>query len=788
MSFILVVNLTLTILSTTCFLILLLTLESQKTSRPRAIFSLLLFDYFLWSLMSLMHMANFPPAPLISWKRWALLTREVSPYLYYLFILSFLKVKKQEWRDMLVLLMTSASLLLTCTCFYLWKDANSIGYIILAVTIPTILSIAVIIIAISATKKASKQKDLILVSFSMILLLAGCITRDVLNLCLGIDLAVDKLIGIIGSALIVVVLFKHNLLDSRTFISKAAVSLVSIAATFIILISIFRVIEGEGYHLVISISSLLLYFIVLFSVSCLVSLIQPQRSRQIGLIKNNYANSVFDTLTKGGRIEDVLRTTVYNIAGDTDLELFHRMKGDKHSFKSQSSQVKLDDDELEYLKSLCECTPIGRLKLKSDFKQKASARGYESLLPLPNDGSMVGFILLGHVSRSRQNEISMLASSTALALTNKEMLFRLHREAREDQLTGLPNRLATSEKLDDIDLTGDNTFLLIEINDFRFFSQIYGLDAEEKTIILLADILKDTMPDSSFISRFSHRTFAMMLKGDTTQAEAVVDKMKTQFKLSTRDTICSVLTLSTGSTRIEEKNVDILYKKALSALEYAKARHLGYAAYSPQLKDAYKDIEMENTITAAYALTAAIDLKDNYTFRHSENVARLARLLAIRIGLDKLEQELIYESGLVHDIGKIAISESILSKPEKLTEKEYAEMKSHVYKARQIVRSMPHGHLLIDNVLSHHERWDGKGYPYGLKEKEIPIGGRCLALADAYDAMTSCRVYSPAISKQEAILEIRSNKGKQFDPVLAEEFIRMIELDEKDSSIDSTLC
>ena len=137
--------------------------------------------------------------------------------------------------------------------------------------------------------------------------------------------------------------------------------------------------------------------------------------------------------------------------------------------------------------------------------------------------------------------------------------------------------------------------------------------------------------------------------------------------------------------------------------------------------------------------------------------------------------EIVKEAGLLHDIGKISIREDILNKPEKLTPDEYEIMKSHVESAVNIIRHLPSLEYLIPAVLSHHERYDGKGYPRKLAEDNIPITGRILCIADSFDAITSVRNYKPAISLQEAITIMRSEAGKQFDPVLVDVFIDHLE-------------
>ena len=183
----------------------------------------------------------------------------------------------------------------------------------------------------------------------------------------------------------------------------------------------------------------------------------------------------------------------------------------------------------------------------------------------------------------------------------------------------------------------------------------------------------------------------------------------------------------------------------------------------------------ESCASTIYALTAAIDAKDHYTFSHSNHVAEYASVLAEALGLDDEHIEIVRQAGLLHDIGKIGTPEAILAKESRLTPEEYTIMKQHVEASIAMIRYLPSLNYVIPSVIGHHERWDGKGYPRGLAGSAIPIGARCLCLADSFDAMISKRSYKEAMSVEEALTEIRRNLGTQFDPSLGELFIRLVE-------------
>jgi HD-GYP domain-containing protein (c-di-GMP phosphodiesterase class II) len=171
------------------------------------------------------------------------------------------------------------------------------------------------------------------------------------------------------------------------------------------------------------------------------------------------------------------------------------------------------------------------------------------------------------------------------------------------------------------------------------------------------------------------------------------------------------------------------------------------------------------------ALVSAIDAKDTYTCGHSERVAWLSKELAAKLGLDATTVEQIHICGLVHDIGKIGISESILRKPAKLTDKEFDLIRAHPVIGENILKDVFQLKPVLPGVRSHHERWDGKGYPDGTHGEETPMFGRILGIADAFDAMCSSRAYRKKLDRKEVLDEITACSGSQFDPELVRLFL-----------------
>lgn len=177
------------------------------------------------------------------------------------------------------------------------------------------------------------------------------------------------------------------------------------------------------------------------------------------------------------------------------------------------------------------------------------------------------------------------------------------------------------------------------------------------------------------------------------------------------------------------------------------------------------------------ALAGAIDAKDIYTHGHSQRVAFYAREIAKRSGKSEKECNNIYLAGLLHDVGKIGISKSIINKPSRLTDEEFAKIKEHPSIGEKILSNISDAEFLREAALCHHERFDGRGYPKHLKGEDIPEIARIIAVADSYDAMTSNRSYRKLIPQETVRSEIEKGKGTQFDPQFAECMLQMIDED-----------
>ena len=240
---------------------------------------------------------------------------------------------------------------------------------------------------------------------------------------------------------------------------------------------------------------------------------------------------------------------------------------------------------------------------------------------------------------------------------------------------------------------------------------------------------------------------------------------------------------SDESTIVEErsyqiiKHEDIYDKPWFIVYVIAGAMMFGffliYLWFKRSIERANLQIRMGNETIMAIANT--VDAKDVRTSQHSMRVAEYSVLIAKRMGFSKKECENLFKAARMHDIGKIAIPDNILNKPSRLTDEEYAIMKSHTIRGEEILKGFTLIEHVKDGALYHHERFDGRGYPQGLKGEDIPLYGRIIGVADAFDAMTANRIYRNQMDIGYVLNELKKGRGTQFDPIVVDVFLEILE-------------
>lgn len=424
----------------------------------------------------------------------------------------------------------------------------------------------------------------------------------------------------------------------------------------------------------------------------------------------------------------------------------------------------------------------------------------ECAVPLRDDSGMIGIILLSEKPKKANftyRDISFLDSINSIgsiAVKNSKLFEKVYLEARTDELTGLLNRKYFYEVLQqeyEKNKNGSLALIILNIDDFKLYNQLYGNKEGDIALQNIAQIISASVGGSGHVARYSGKEFAVILPSyDVFTARNLAEVIRKQIMNMNKrasDYALKMLTVSGGICSIPyaASNVRQLIDNADMAIYMVK--HNGknaimvYTGNESKCDRKVKDFpERKEKIyseyaSTIYALTAAIDTKDHYTFSHSRNVAYYATELAYAFGMNEDCAEIVREAALLHDVGKIGIPEQILNKPGKLTDEEYEIVKGHVENSIGIIRHLPSLDYVIPAVIGHHERYDGNGYPRRIAGEDIPISARILCIADSFDAMISKRPYKEPYSVNVALKILEEQAGLQFDPKLVPVFIELVQ-------------
>ncbi|MBI4734320.1 MAG: diguanylate cyclase [Rubrobacteridae bacterium] len=365
----------------------------------------------------------------------------------------------------------------------------------------------------------------------------------------------------------------------------------------------------------------------------------------------------------------------------------------------------------------------------------------------------------------------------------------LSQDIRVDSLTGLFNHrhfhenLTSSITASDI-LLQPLSLIVFDIDDFAKINSRNGHLHGDAVLAAIGTAVRSKLREGDDAYRIGGDEFAIILPNTNFQTAS---GLAAQLKSDLQDTIRNhtgrhYLTVSMGISSYPEiaESKDDLFNTADGALYWCKFNGkdnlLVYDSNVVEIinaEDRAKKAE-ENLLTEMVrSLVSTVDARDSYTHRHSQNVSKLAGKLAIAAGFKPEEVRRIEVAGLLHDIGKIGVPDRILNKPGKLTDKEMQVIMNHPVISAHIVQSSSLKDM-AQLIQAHHERWDGNGYPDGLKGEDMPVEARILAIADTYDAMTTDRPYRKGCTVDKALAEIERCSGSQFDPKFSRIFVKMI--------------
>jgi diguanylate cyclase (GGDEF)-like protein/putative nucleotidyltransferase with HDIG domain len=382
--------------------------------------------------------------------------------------------------------------------------------------------------------------------------------------------------------------------------------------------------------------------------------------------------------------------------------------------------------------------------------------------------------------------LEQLALQIATPIENAQLYARAEQRSRIDELTGLFNRRHFEERIKE-EISRHSRYgdvfsvFLLDLDNFKTYNDIYGHPAGDILLNQIGKIIKGSVRSADQAFRYGGDEFAVILPQTAiNDAYVVAERVREQIARGMEEKEIAV-TCSIGLASYPSDGVisGELVTVADTALYYAKRTggnrvYLSSKILSEPLAEA-GIYARRNGLSAVYALVSTVETRDPYVYGHSRKVNSYAVALAEAIGLSPDDVSKVSMAALLHDIGKIGIPDKVLNKRGKLNKEDWEAIKSHPRLGANIVGNIPNLVPCVSSILYHHERWDGGGYPEGLKGEEIPIEARILAIADSFEAMTSARPYRPALSHEEVVKELRQGAGVQFDPKLVETFISIIE-------------
>lgn len=811
-----------------CYCFLLMILIGSRRNKIARHYAFYIMSMIIWSFGSFIMRTNFPPGPLF-WNRILCVGLISMPVIFYHFTLVLTDTNNQK--NKLYFGYFSGGLLLVANYSGLimsqaYAKDNFFYYTLgPAASIMALWSLCYLLLAFTNIIAKVRSNQIPLARVKLILIgSALMIFGGLLNLRPSLGrYPLDILLNTINAFFIAYSIYRYRFLEIKLIVKKGmAYSLYTLFLTGAYIIAIFSVQQILIMFMgnTTKISTLVIAVILALVFQPIKDIIQKWIDRLFyrenlnhQIILRDFSNIINNQLNLEELTDSLLKAIERGLK-PRKIHLFLKQgKDDFILFKPtqeswmQEIQYSSNHPIIQWFiqgKSRLTLTEIESLPYFTGLWRKEKKQLYQLemglIVPIKLREMIIGMIILSDkmggeaYSHGEMDFLFTLTNNAAVVIENAKLYEDAKRQAITDGLTKLYNHRYFHEVLGQyIQENTCETFsvAMVDVDLFKLYNDLYGHSAGDRALAKIAEVLKESTQEEDIIARYGGEEFAIIfpnVDGERSFKAIETIRRAVENKFYSSEHINEFLTVSIGVANYPrdgvtpEEILDCADKAMYGAKQngrnqcmvFSKAEENHYFQDQNEL-EIMQDSIKSAYFSAIYALAATIDAKDHYTYGHSENVSNYSVALAKAAGFDEEQIETVRSAGLLHDIGKIGVPEAILTKTTPLTPEEFEIMKRHVDISITIIKHVPNLVKVIPAIMCHHERYDGKGYPRGIKGESIPIEGRCLAIVDAFDAMTTDRPYRKALSMEDALKELEKNKGTQFDPVLTKIFIKLFD-------------
>jgi len=624
-------------------------------------------------------------------------------------------------------------------------------------------------------------------------------------------------IGHLANALVIgYAITKYKLLDIKLLIRKGLVySLISIFVTASFLLVLFGVhyfLQGWNTSAnLAAIFAMALFMAWLFNplrmgIQRVVDKMFYGESYDYRRMVLNFAQRMSSVLDLGELAEAML-LPLTKAVGASQASLLLSSDGD---FVSQYAERLVEGEPITSIKLVKDSPIINWLSkedkplsreltdLSSEFKEASEverksldALGIELLCPIKSKGNLIGILALskkqsgGSYSADDMDLLVTVANEAGVVMENAQLYAKAKERAHTDELTGLFNHRYFHERLDEeisrCSRFGDIfSLLFLDMDLFKAYNDIYGHLAGDDMLKQIGQYIKSSIRGIDMAFRYGGDEFTVILpQAALDDACKVAERVRKRIEVE-MDSKGAPLTCSLGIASWPTDGVmrEEIIQAADASLYYAKQMGRNRICLASEimasdvLSAGAKPEREPGILSTIYALAATVDAKDHYTYGHSKKVSKYATDIAEALGYSQERIATLRAAALLHDIGKIGVSDRLLMKSGPLSDEEWEPIRAHPKLGVAILKHVESLSGCLAAIQYHHERYDGTGYPAGLKGENIPLDARIMAVADSYDAMTSLRPYRQGkFSVEQALAELKRCAGTQFDPRIVEVFL-----------------